>query len=213
MYGDSLFFNMHFFAAVLVPYLQTLRGGLDYFARHRVLKILTFDMVAIGSFAFLIIWAYQILLRDAGVDILYFGMVHAAMCLAQIAVLQSFNRLERYLGRKRRLLMATALVAGMGFLGLGLVRSAWAIVPTIILTAAFGLTRTPLYISYMNKFIPSEKRATVLSVTSMARNIGIGLADLAAAAMAQWSVRNMMMVCGAIVLFFAMTTRVREEHL
>jgi predicted MFS family arabinose efflux permease len=196
-----------------VSYLQILKGGIDFFAKHRILKILTFDMVAIGSFAFLIVWAYQMLLKDAGVDILYFGMVHAVMCLAQIAVLQSFARFERYLGRKRRLLVITALIAGMGFIGLGLFNSAWLVVVVIVITTGFGLSRTPLYISYMNKYIPSDKRATILSVTSMARNIGLGLASLAAAAMAEWSIKLMMIIVGAIIILFALATRVKEEHL
>ena len=199
--------------AAKVPYSQILKGGIDFFARHRILKILTLDMVMIGSFAFLIIWAYQMLLKAAGVNIIYFGMVHAMMCLAQIAVLQSFTRFEKYLGRKRRLLVVTALIAGIGFVGLGLSSSAWAIVSMVVVTAGFGLSRTPLYISYMNKFIPSEKRATVLSVTSMARNIGIGLANLAAAATVQWSVKHMMIISGAIIIFFALATRIKEEHL
>jgi MFS family permease len=194
-------------------YAKILKGGIEFFARHRVLKILTLDMVAISSFAFLIIWAYQMLLKGAGVDIIYFGIVHAMMCLAQIIIQQSFSRFEQYLGQKRRLLVATALIAGIGFIGLGLAHAAWAIILMIVTTAGFGLSRTPLYISYMNKFIPSDKRATVLSVTSMARNIGIGLANLVAAAVAKWSLGHMMIVSGVIVIFFALATRVKEEHL
>lgn len=194
-------------------YSQILKGGIDFFVQHRILKILTFDMVVIGSFAFLIIWSYQMLLKEAGIDIVYFGMVHAMMCVAQIAVLESYSRLENFLGRKRRLLVATALITGIGFVGLGLSNSAWLIVSIIIVTAGFGLSRTPLYISYMNKFIPSDKRATVLSVTSMARNIGIGLANLIAAGLAEWSLKHMMIVIGGIILFFTLTTRVKEEHL
>ncbi len=199
--------------ATKASYFQILRGGVDFFARHRIVRILTFDMVAIGSFAFLVIQSYQMLLKDAGVDIVYFGMVHAMMCLSEIGVMQSFSRFEKFLGRKRRLLVATALITGMGFIGLGLVRSAWATISMTVVTAAFGLTRTPLYISYLNKFLPSDKRATVLSVTSMARNIGIGLTSLAAAGMVQWSVKNMMILCGVIILLFALATKVKEEHL
>jgi MFS family permease len=194
-------------------YSQILKGGIAFFAGHRILKILTLDMVAIGSYAFLIIWAYQMLLKEAAVDIIYFGIVHAMMCLAQIAVLQSFNRFEKYLGRKKRLLVATALIAGIGFVVLGLSNSAWLIVSMITVTAGFGLSRTPLYISYMNKFIPSDMRATVLSVTSMARNIGIGLVNLVAAVMAGWSVKYMMIANGAAIIFFSLATRVKEEHL
>jgi MFS family permease len=194
-------------------YGQILRGGIDFFAKHRILKILTFDMVSIGSLAFLVIWAYQMLLQDVGVDIIYFGIVHAGMCLAQIAILQCYARFERYLGRKRRLLVVTALITGVGLVGLGVIDSAWPLVFTVVVTAGFGLSRTPLYISYLNKFIPSDKRATILSVTSMARNIGLAAASLAAAAMAQWSIKLMMIIVGSIVIFFALATRVKEEYL
>ncbi|MBN1570591.1 MAG: MFS transporter [Acidobacteria bacterium] len=196
-----------------VSYTRVLKGGIEFFAHHRILKILTLDMVAISSFAFLIIWAYQMLLKDAGIDIIYFGVVHAMMCLAQIVIQQSFSRFEQYLGQKRRLLVATALAAGIGFICLGLIGSAWVIVFLIVATAGFGLSRTPLYISYMNKFIPSDRRATVLSVTSMARNIGIGIANLVAAAVAKWSLKYMMIFSGVIIIFFALATRVKEEHL
>lgn len=194
-------------------YGQILKGGINFFAKNPILKILTFDMVAIGSLAFLIVWGYQMLLKEAGVNIIYFGIVHALMCLAQIAVLQSFARFESYLGRKRRLLVVTALLSGMGFIALGFLHSAWLIGFLIVLTTGFGLSRTPLYISYMNKFIPSDKRATVLSVTSMARNIGLALASFAAAVMVQWSIRLMMIIVGATIITFAFATRVKEEYL
>jgi MFS family permease len=194
-------------------YFQVLKGGVEFFAAHRILKILTFDMVAVGSFAFLVIWAYQMLLKDAGVDIVYFGIVHAMICLAEIAVLQGFSRFEKYLGTKKRLLVGTAVVTGLGFAGLGMAKSVWLTVLLILVTAGFGLSRTPLYISYMNRFIPSDKRATVLSMTSMTRNIGIGLANLAAAAMAKWSLRYMMIFSGLAILAFTVMTRVKEEYL
>ena len=196
-----------------IPYGRALRLGLDYFAMHPILRILTIDMVSIGSFSFLVIWFYQMLLKEAGVGIVYFGGVHAAMCLAQMAVLQSFSQFEKRLGSKRRMLTFTAIVAGTGFIALGFSNSARVIIPLIIVVSGFGLSRTPLYISYMNRFIPSDKRATVLSVTSMARNIGIGLANLAAAAIAGWSVRMMVVISGVLIVFFALTTRVKEEHL
>lgn len=194
-------------------YLEILKGGAVFFAKHRILKILTFDMVIIGSFTFLIIWSYQMLLKQINVDIVYFGVVHAMMCVAQIIVLQSFNRFEKYLGTKRRLLMTTALISGIGFVILGISNSDWMIISMIVIVAGFGLSRTPLYVSYMNKFIPSEMRATVLSVTSMMRTVGIALANLIAAVVADWSLNYMLVVVGGIIMIFALATRVKEEHL
>jgi hypothetical protein len=47
----------------------------------------------------------------------------------------------------------------------------------------------------------------------MARNIGIAAVNLIAAALADWSLKYMMVINGAAILFFALATRVKEEHL
>ncbi len=135
------------------------------------------------------------------------------MCLAQIAVLQSFSRFEKFLTKKRRLLMLTAMITGVGFVVLGLARWAPIIIAFIPITAGFGLSRTPLFISYMNKFIPSDKRATILSVTSMLRTLGICTVNFIAGFLSDWSMNYMLAIVGVVIIILATATKVKEEFL
>ncbi|MBN2290318.1 MAG: MFS transporter [Candidatus Glassbacteria bacterium] len=195
------------------PYRKILSEGVEYFFRNRVLMVLALDMVVVATFSYLILWFYQPLLASVGIDIVWFGMVHSMMCLAQIAVIANFLWLERLLGRKRRLLLLGAVVPGVLFILLGLVRSTVLVVAAIVLCAGFGLSREPLFTSYMNKYIPSDKRATVLSTTSMLRTLAICLANPVAGFLADWSVPATLVVVGCSILAFSMFSRIREEHL
>jgi MFS family permease len=195
------------------PYLKILSSGVRYFAGHRILKILTLDMVVVNALSFMIIWFYQQLLIRSGVDIVYFGVVHSAMAVGQILIISNFGVLERILGRKKRLLFFSAIAAGCLFILLGLTTLAAVVIPAIILAAGFGLSRGPLFTSYMNKFIPSNKRATILSTTSMFRTFSIVIANLTAGTLAGWSVSNSLMILGTVIIIFSFFSKIREEDL
>jgi predicted MFS family arabinose efflux permease len=194
-------------------YLETLRDGLRHFADDPALRPLAFDAVAVGALIFLVIWLYQPLLEAAGIGLAAFGSVHVALCLGQIAVLGSIDRLGALFGSRRALLRGLALVAGSGLVALGLVREAWAVVALVVATASFGLARTPLLTSAMNLHIPSGHRATVLSVVSGLRTLGIVLANGAASFGVGRSLHATVLGLGAGVLVLAALSRVREEHL
>jgi len=195
------------------PYRKILSEGIAYFFSHKILMVLALDMVVVATFCYLILWFYQPLLAVVGIDIAWFGTVHSMMCLAQIAVIANFIRLEKLLGRKRRLLLLSAAVPGALFIMLGLVHTTVLVVAAIILCAAFGLSREPLFTSYMNKYIPSDKRATVLSTTSMLRTLAICIANPIAGFLADWSIPMTLVIIGCSILAFSMFSRIREEHL
>jgi MFS family permease len=195
------------------PYLKILSSGVKYFTGHRVLKILTLDMVVVNGLSFMIIWFYQQLLIRSGIDIIYFGVVHSAMAVGQILIISNFGILERILGKKKRLLFFSAVSAGCLFIILGLTTLAVVVIPAIILAAGFGLSRGPLFMSYMNKFIPSDKRATILSTTSMFRTFSIVIANLTAGTLVGWSVSNSLMILGAVIIIFSLFSKIREEDL
>lgn len=194
-------------------YKKILREGIKYFLGNRTLKILTLDMVVVFAFSWLMIWFYQALLQNAGVDITYFGFVHAFMCLAQIFIISNFIRLERWLGAKKRLLFLGAFLTGVFYIMLGVTRFKPLVILGIILSAGFGLSRGPLFSNYMNKHIPSERRATVLSTTSMLRTFSIVIANITAGFLAYWSIPYTLLVSGIIILIFSFLSKIKEEHL
>jgi MFS family permease len=194
-------------------YRKILADGVKYFWRHKILKLLTLDMVIVFAFAWIIIWFYQALLKTAGVDIAYFGIVHAFMSLSQILVINNFLHLEKWLGSKKRVLFLSAFLTGVFFILLGVASSAPVVIAGIILCAGFGLSRGPLFSNYMNKYIPSDKRATILSTTSMLRTFSIVVVNSVSGLLADWSIPNTLLLLGMAVIVFSFLSKIKEEDL
>ncbi len=194
-------------------YTTILKNGIKYFFRSETLKILTFDMIIVNSISWLIIWFYQPFLSKAGVAIIYFGIVHSLMSLSQIFAIANFERLERLLGRKKNLLLFTTLIPGLSFLVLGISGNVIFVITAILVCSAFGLSRGPLFSNYLNKFIPSEERATVLSTVSMLRTFMIVILNPVAGLLGDWSISGTMLILGLILIIFAFLSPVREIHL
>jgi MFS family permease len=193
--------------------LRVAREGLGLVLGSPALRRLVFDLVSVGALSFLVLWLYQPLLEAAGIAIGWFGPVHVALSLGQIAVLQGADRLEDVLGSRGRVLLACALAAGLGWIGLGFARSPWAVVPLLVLVASFGLARGPLFGASLHRHIPSERRATALSGVSMLRTLAIVIANSAAGLGARASLPATALGVGVLVVALAFGARARPEQL
>ena len=194
-------------------YRKILADGVKYFWRCKILKLLTLDMVIVFAFSWIILWFYQALLKNAGVDIAYFGIVHAFMSLTQILIINNFIRLEKWLGSKKRVLFVSAFLTGAAFILLGVTSYAPLVIGGIILCTGFGLSRGPLFSSYMNKYIPSDKRATILSTTSMLRTFSIVVVNSVSGLLADWSIPGTLLVIGMVSIAFSFLSKIKEEDL
>jgi len=154
-------------------YLVVLKKGFTFFYRHKTLRIMAFDAVMVSAAAYFVIWFYQPLLKNAGVPMFYFGFFHAFLVTVQIVISSQFEWLEKRIGGGQKLISFGALVTATSFILVGIFPILPFIVLLIILAGGFGLTRMGLITSYMNKFIPSEERATVLSSISMFRRFAL----------------------------------------
>ena len=159
------------------------------------------------------IWLYQPLLEAAGIPIAAFGGVHVVLCIGQILVLGNVGRLAALYGSRAAMLRGAALVAGACFVALSVAGHPAAVVALVVLCASFGLSRAPILSSAMNHHVPSAHRATVLSVVSGFRMLGIvivnGLASLGVAR----SLHGTALALGLAILAVAMLSPVREVHL
>jgi hypothetical protein len=194
-------------------YFEMLSSGVRYFRNHAELRILALDMVGTGALAWLLIWFYQPELEHAGIGIAFFGVVHAAMSLSQITVLSNVERLEAFVGSKQRYLFLSALAPGIAYLVLGLDGHRVTTVAAILFGAAFGLSRMALFNAYMNRYIPPDKRATVLSTVAMLRTLTATVVNPIAGWLADWSLQSALLLFGVLSLGVALLSRVREEHL
>ena len=194
-------------------YFAILKGGVKFFYKNKILKILALDMIFIGSIAYFMLWLYQPMLKQAGISIAYFGVVHAAFVGSQILVMNNYERLERIFGSKKRLIFFSALITGVMFVIGGLTTFAPIVLLVIIVGGGFGLTRRPLFISYMNKYIPSSKRATVLSTIAMLRRFVLVLINPIVGLSVDWSLNNTLIILGLAAIIFSLVSRVEESYL
>ncbi len=197
-----------------VSYGTIFRDGVRFFMGHKVLWLLTLEAAIVNALAWCIIWLNQPLLQQSGLALKYFGAVQALSIIGQILVLSHVGFLERLFGSKRGLLTAGGILTGIGYLILGWAQSLWLVIPAIVLVFTFGLSRLPLFSSYMNKYTPSDKRATVLSTSSMIRTFAIFLSMLTVGlGLTFGSLQNTAIVLGACLVLLSLFSRIEERHL
>lgn len=188
-------------------YLNLLSGGLHHFRQAPELRALAIDQVACATFAWLVIWLYQLQLARVGVPLAAYGVVHAAMGLGQIALLSRIALVERAVGGKARLARITAVVPALAMLGLAAATGVPTSVALIVAAASAGLGRPPLFSGPVNRLIPSERRATVLSAISAARTLAVALVYPAVGAILDRSLVAAFVFLGALGLAAAVFAR------
>ena len=194
-------------------YFNMLKEGINFFYHQKILRILALDMVFIASVGYFMIWLYQPMLKQAEVKIVYYGAVCFALVLGQILILNAYSRLENLLNSKKRLLFISALITGIMFVVGGLTTYLPLVLLSIILGGGFGLTRRPLFVSYMNKYIPSSKRAIVLSAVSMLRTFVLVIINPFVGFLTSWSLNYTLIMLGAAAIIFAFVSKIEERHL
>lgn len=194
-------------------YVETLIQGIKYFKDHKTLKILAFDRISIHTLVFFIIWMYQPLLTQLGVPILYFGFMYAAMMGSEIGFMNNFERLEKIFGSKKRYLLWSALIAGVGFVLLGITRYMVITIVLLFIVAGVGISRYVLFKSYMNKYIASDIRATVISTIVMIDQFVRAVTYPLIGFLVEWSLTYTLVILGACIIVCALLSGVKEEHL
>ncbi|MHA1300871.1 MAG: MFS transporter [Candidatus Helarchaeota archaeon] len=194
-------------------YIKILKNGVKHLHENKILKILALDMIFVASIAYFMIWLYQPLLTEAHVDIFYFGFMAAILLIVQILIMNNFERFERLFGSKRRFLIFSTAITGATFIICGFTRYLPILLPAMICSAGFGLSRRPLFINYMNKYISSEERATVLSTISMFERLVLALVNPFIGLLIDWSINYTLIILGSAAIMFLFFTKVEESYL
>lgn len=187
-------------------YGELLRGGLRYFHGHQELRGLCFDMVSVGALTWMVIWLYQPALERSGIDRAWYGTMHATLTVVQIVVLSRVETIESWLGSVERYLQFSAVLPAVCFVVAAVSTNPVVTIVALLLVAAFGLSRGPVIGARMNAHIPSEQRATVLSVVSMIRTITIAASNLVVGALADRSIAVALGVVGVALLGISLGT-------
>lgn len=194
-------------------YLDILQKGLKIVRERRKIQWIAIDLATVHSLSLLMIWLYQPLLMSFGVNIAWFGLIHAVSTGIQIVIMNNYPRVEKVFGGVDTLLALTSVIPGLLFILAGSTNLLPIAVFSIIFTFGFGLTRRPLVSEELNRIIPSAQRATVLStVTILGRIFSAGLNPIVGK-LADWSLPlTLVAIGGALILFSGFRQVVLSRH-
>ncbi len=198
-------------------YLDIAKNGISFFYHHKSLKILALDSLVVVVAAYFLVWLYQPMLQNLGVPIFYFGFIRAGMSANQILLSSNFEFLEKTFGSAQAFLKTSALIIGILFLLVAAFPSVLTVLLFVVIGGGLSMSRSTLINVYMNKHIPSEQRATVLSSITMVSRITLAITGPLVGIMADHSLRGTIFIVGllplAVFLFSPLKQEVLEERL
>jgi MFS family permease len=129
-------------------------------------------VAGVGIYAFYALQPYLLKLYGNPTAYGIAGLAAAIVAGAQI-VGGLTTELVRKLFRRRTSVLIAALVVSAGANAcIGLIQNVWSVLGFVVLWALVSSATTPIRQAYLNGLIPSEKRATILSLDSMIGSSG-----------------------------------------
>lgn len=194
-------------------YFSVLKDGMKFFYKHKILKIIAIDMIAINSIGYFIIWLYQPMLTQAGTNIALFGLVHAVFVISQIVFINNNPTIEKIAGSKKKVIYLSFIITGITLALSGINPTILFILLAIFIGGGLSLSKKPIFESYLNKYIPSPERATALSTIFMFRTLALVILSPVVGMLADWSLNNTLIILGAISIIFPTISKIEEKHL
>jgi MFS family permease len=186
--------------------------GLKTLMVRRNLRAYALNAITISAVTFFVFWFYQPVLRRAGLSIAYLGWIAAGFNLFSTLLLAQVMRLEKLLG-VRRLVSLSAFLPGVLFIALGIWHGLPLGIPAIFLLVGCKMVRVPVLNEYINRYIESENRATVISSVSILERAVTFLLYPVVGMLADVSLDYALWFLGIVAIVFATVTRLSDRHL
>lgn len=194
-------------------YIEIVKSGFRELKKNKTLRILAFDQIAIQVIVFFILWMYQLYLEELGVPMIFFGFVASGLTLIQILFSNLIPKCEKSIKNKKLFLLFYSVSPGIAFILLALVFFPLVSIALLMIIVGFGLTRNIIFVRAINKQIETENRATVLSTISMFNSILRAIIYPLVGLLVMWNLNYTFIILGAIIIFLAITSRVKNEYL
>ncbi len=155
-------------------YIEVIKKGFRYLRQNGLAQVIMIDSLIVGVSGYYVIWSEQAVLKNVGVALKWFGLIHALMLLTEIMISSRFEWFERQLKKLPfNYVQFSAAMTLLGFLLLFVFQDWWSAVIFIMLSGGFGLTREKYMSGVLHQFIQSEQRATIISAMSMFKRMAI----------------------------------------
>jgi len=194
-------------------YIHNFKYEFRLFKSNKILIALAFNLISIYIIIYPMIFLYQDILLVNGFSNTATGFVYAGWIMLSIILMNSFDIFELIFKSKKAFLTISGIVVAIMFFLLAFSNYPPLLVIALILGCAFGFARKPLLINYMNKHIPSHKRATLLSSIGMIENFFLVFITLLMGIFSESWLQPMLITLGILTLIFVYFSRVREEYL
>ena len=132
---------------------------------HKETKWLIIFAAIIGTATYNMVWFIQPYMQNVGVPLVLFGIIWAIFQFSVGFFALSSHKIESFFGRKRSLILLLVLPV-IGYFIVGLGNAIWAVPFILLFYFARGIN-SPILGDYVNNVIPSDKRATILSVKNL----------------------------------------------
>jgi MFS family permease len=194
-------------------YITVIKSGFRELTRNNVLRILAFEMIITESIVFFLIWTYQIYLEALSFQLVFYGLVSTSMTVIQIVFNNIVPKLTTKLKNKTRFLQVYTIIPGLGYILMALIFYIPISIPLILTIIGFGFSRRLIFVQGINKQIETQNRATVLSTINMAASLIRSILYPFIGYLVVWNLNTTFILLGAIIIIFAMLSRIKSEYL
>ena len=204
--------RMHYTDERKPSYAFLLRQSAQIFRKVKELRILALDLIVVNSLAYFLIWTYQPKLMSVNFPIAYFGFVVTLMTGFQFFISRNMLAIESLLGGKKNFVFLSALIPGICFVVMSVTQN-WIVIIASLLAATLGLARRAVMVSYINKYIKSTSRATVLSFVNMTNSLVLAIINPLVGKLMDISIDISLAVIGILLIMFSILSGVEERML
>ena len=182
------------------------REGMSSIVRNKRLWRITLVSIFTVAYHGSLVGLYQPYFDQYGVSALWIGLTLSAGALLAVFTEKNAYRIEDLLGKKLGLFTAVVL-PGLLYITFGLVSHTAALVIIFVVAYSTVRMRDPLLSAYKNELIPSETRATILSLINMLSSLFVATVGLSIGWVADWSLSFAFIFMGTTIIFSAVTLR------
>jgi len=194
-------------------YFSVVKSGFTELAKNKILRLLAFEMIITEALVFFLIWTYQIYLEALTVQLIFFGFVSTSMTIIQILFNNVVTTLENKINNKKKFLQIYTIIPGIGFILMSVIYFIPVSISLILIVIGFGFTRSLIFIKGINKQIETENRATVISTVNMIASLIRAILYPLVGYFVMWNLNITFILLGALIIMFALLSRIKNEYL
>jgi MFS family permease len=194
--------------------VQILKSGLKELWNNKVLKILVFEKVIFELIIVFLVYTYQYyILMVFNIPIFYFGFIDAGLTLSQFTFLNLIPHLADSSINRKRILFANTIIPGIGYLLIGIINFAPAVIFLFLIIIGLGLSRYIIFTNGINRQIKQGNRTTILNTINVISGTLKAILYPVIGILVMININFLYVFLGVFILIVALKSRVKKEYL